>query len=96
MHSGSENVAISKYYNIFYCDDSVDSKFCEIYFKSPGMITYYDNVATGSLIEKRRVHFSNFLGFHILFPSLEEQQKIADCLSSIDKPSPRKPKNSTL
>ncbi|MGD2118955.1 MAG: restriction endonuclease subunit S [Chromatiales bacterium] len=83
-HSGEENVAVSKYYNIFYCDDSVDSRFCEIYFRSPGMIAYYDDVATGSLIEKRRVHFSDFLKFEIRFPSLDEQKKIADCLSSID------------
>jgi type I restriction enzyme S subunit len=85
MHSGTEKVALSKYYNIFYCDNSVDSRFCEIYLKSYGMITHYDNVATGSLVEKRRVHFREFLKFKIRFPSLSEQQKIADCLSSLDE-----------
>ncbi len=84
-HSGSEQVAVSKYYNIFYCDKSVDSRFCEVYFRSPGMIVHYDNVAAGSLIEKRRVHFNEFLKFDIRFPTLEEQQKIADCLSSVDE-----------
>ncbi|MGD9685879.1 MAG: restriction endonuclease subunit S [Desulfobacter sp.] len=84
-YCGTEKVALSKYYNIFYCDDSVDSRFCEIYFKSCGMITHYDNAATGSLIEKRRVHFREFLKFKIRFPSLSEQQKIADCLSSLDE-----------
>ena len=84
-HSGQRSVAVSKYYNIFYCDKSVDSRFCEIYFKSDGMIAFYDNMATGSLIEKRRVHFSDFLHFNIRFPHLKEQQKIADCLSSIDE-----------
>ncbi|MCT8860948.1 restriction endonuclease subunit S [Shewanella xiamenensis] len=83
-HSGSAPVALSKYYNIFYCDKSVDSKFCEIYFKSDLMVNHYDDIATGSLIEKRRVHFSEFLKLNICFPQLEEQQKIADCLSSID------------
>jgi len=83
-HSGSEPVAVSKYYNIFYCDSSVDSRFCEIYFRSPRMIAYYNDVAIGSLIEKRRVHFSDFLGFQLRFPALEEQQKIAACLSSLD------------
>ncbi|MDY6964854.1 MAG: restriction endonuclease subunit S [Halobacteriota archaeon] len=84
-HSGVEKVALSKYYNIFYCDKTVNSRFCEIYFKSCGMITHYDNVATGSLIEKRRVHFSKFLKFNIRFPLLPEQDKIADCLSSLDE-----------
>ncbi|MEA3644024.1 MAG: restriction endonuclease subunit S, partial [Lamprobacter sp.] len=83
-HSGGHNVAVSKYYNVFYCDSSVDPRFCELYFQSPRMIAYYDDVAIGSLVEKRRVHFGDFLKFEIVFPSLEEQQKIAACLSSLD------------
>ncbi|RNI32825.1 restriction endonuclease subunit S [Hanamia caeni] len=83
-HAGNEIVALSKYYNIFHCDYSVDSKFCDIYFRSYGMITHYNDIATGSLIEKRRVHFSNFLKIKIHFPTLGEQQKIASCLSSLD------------
>jgi type I restriction enzyme S subunit len=53
-HCGTNNVAVSKYYNIFSCDNTVDPRFCEIYFKSEGMVAYYDNMAIGSLIEKRR------------------------------------------
>lgn len=83
MHSGSEDVAVSKYYNIFHCDDTVDAKFCEMYFKSTGMITHYNNVATGSLLEKRRVHFSNFLRIEIPFPSLDEQRKIAQVIGEL-------------
>jgi type I restriction enzyme S subunit len=83
-YTGKENVAVSKYYNIFHCDNSVNSRFCELYFKSYGMLAHYDNVATGTLIEKRRVHFSSFLEFKIYFPKLKEQQKIASCLTSLD------------
>ena len=83
-HYGSEKVAVSKYYNIFSCDSTVDSRFCEIYFRSDGMVAFYDNMAIGSLIEKRRVHFAAFLKFNIRFPRLPEQQHIADCLTSLD------------
>jgi type I restriction enzyme, S subunit len=84
-HSGDLNVAVSKYYSIFSCDKTVDSRFCEIYFKSDRMIAFYDNVAAGSLIEKRRVHFNDFLKFSVRFPLLPEQQKIADCLSCLNQ-----------
>jgi type I restriction enzyme S subunit len=83
-HSGTENVAVSKYYNIFSCDGTVDSRFCEIYFRSEGMVAFYDNMAIGSLIEKRRVHFSAFLKFNIRFPRPSEQKAIADCITSLD------------
>ena len=83
-HKGTQKIALSKYYNIFYCDQSVNSDFCEYYFSSHQMISYYNDVATGSLIEKRRVHFTDFLNFNIPFPAPKEQQKIADCLSSLD------------
>lgn len=83
-HSGTEKVAVSRYYNIFSCDETVDSSFCETYFRSERMVAFYDERAIGSLIEKRRVHFSAFLKFNIRFPRLPEQQRIADCLRSLD------------
>jgi type I restriction enzyme S subunit len=83
-HSEQRPVALSKYYNIFNCDRTVDSVFCDIYFRSDVMVALYDRIATGSLIEKRRVHFDRFLRLDILFPSTVEQQKIADCLTSLD------------
>ncbi|PPD18971.1 MAG: hypothetical protein CTY27_00290 [Methylotenera sp.] len=83
-HAGDQKVALSKYYNIFYCNSTVDSRFCEAYFKSEYMVSVYDDIATGSLIEKRRVHFSKFLKLNLKFPELKEQQKIADLLTSTD------------
>jgi type I restriction enzyme S subunit len=84
IHSGHQPVGLSKYYNIFSCDESVDSSFCDIYFRSDVMVALYDKIATGSLIEKRRVHFDRFLKLDIPFPSRAEQQRIAACLSSLD------------
>jgi len=49
------------------------------------MITYYNKVSTGSLVEKQRVHFSDFLEFSLALPTLEERKKIAAILSTQDK-----------
>ncbi len=83
-HSGLHPVALSKYYNIFSCDKSVDAHFCHVYFRSDVMVALYDRIATGSLIEKRRVHFDQFLKLDIRFPKIAEQKHIADCLSALD------------
>ena len=49
------------------------------------MITYYNKVSTGSLIEKQRVHFSDFMEFSLALPSIEERKKIAEILTTQDK-----------
>ncbi len=49
------------------------------------MVAYYDQRAIGSLVEKRRVHFAAFLKFNLRFPRLPEQQRIADCLTTLDE-----------
>ena len=48
------------------------------------MLAFYGDMAAGSLIEKKRVHFSDFLAFTIRFPSHPEQVKIADCISCLN------------
>jgi len=40
-------------------------------------------MATGSLEEKKRVHYSDFINFKKPFPSKVEQQKIADFLAHL-------------
>lgn len=79
------DVSVSKYYNIFYCNEKADCRYMEFFLTSYNMIQYYERMATGSLIEKKRVHYLDFVNFKLLFPSLSEQQKIADFLSGIDK-----------
>lgn len=82
---GHRQILVSKYYNIFYCTSKSDPTFCENYLTSHNMIQFYNQMSSGSLDEKKRVHFLDFLKFRLRFPKLPEQQKIAAFLSAIDE-----------
>lgn len=77
-HKGEQPVAVSGYYDIFTTVNSSDLAFFESFLTCDSMITYYNKMSTGSLIEKQRVHFSDFLEFQLPLPSAQERQKIAD------------------
>lgn len=82
-HSG-KSVAVSGYYDIFSMGSEKSLAFWENYLVSPKMLGYYDSISTGSLVEKKRVHYSQFLKIVKPVPSKEEQEKIAEFLTAID------------
>lgn len=84
-HKGSIPVAVSGYYDIFTTVNDSDLAFMDSFLTCGPMITYYNKVSTGSLIEKQRVHFSQFMEFSLPLPSAEERQKIAEILTMQDK-----------
>ena len=84
-HKGEMPVAVSGYYDIFTTVHESDLSFMEGFLTSDSMITYYNRVSTGSLVEKQRVHFSDFMRFSIPLPPLEERKKIAEILTMQDK-----------
>jgi|25_taG_2_1085351.scaffolds.fasta_scaffold00179_3 type I restriction enzyme S subunit len=84
-YKGKKEIAVSKYYNIFYCLGNSNPAFMEYYLTRYNMIQYYNKMSTGTLEEKKRVHYSDFVNFKKLFPSLPEQQKIASFLTAVDK-----------
>ena len=49
------------------------------------MLQYYFSIATGSLIEKLRVHYSSFVNIVKPIPCNEEQCLIANFLSYFDE-----------
>lgn len=77
-------VSVSGYYDVFSLKNESTLAFWENYLITPKMLQYYYSIATGSLIEKLRVHYSQFTEITKKIPSLPEQQKIADFLSTID------------
>lgn len=84
-HRGEQPVAVSGYYDIFTTLNPDDLVFFESFLISDSMITYYNKVSTGSLIEKKRVHFSDFLQFALPLPSASVRKKIAHILGAQDR-----------
>ena len=84
-HKGNIPVSISGYYDIFTTVHESDLPFMDNFLVSGPMISYYNQVSTGSLIEKQRVHFSNFLEFCLPLPLLKERERIAEILTTQDK-----------
>ena len=84
-HKGSTPVAVSGYYDIFTTVEPDDLSFMDSFLICAPMIHYYNKISTGSLLEKQRVHFSQFLDFSLPLPPLKERKKIADILSTQDK-----------
>lgn len=84
-HKGDMPVAVSGYYDIFTTVFESDLPFMDSFLTCGPMITYYNRVSTGSLVEKQRVHFSQFLEFILPLPSINERTKIAAILTTQDK-----------
>ena len=84
-HKGNIPVAVSGYYDIFTTVHESDLPFMDSFLTCNPMITYYNRVSTGSLVEKQRVHFSQFLEFVLPLPSINERAKIAAILTTQDK-----------
>lgn len=84
-HKGDISVAVSGYYDIFTTVHESDLAFMDSFLTCGPMITYYNKVSTGSLIEKQRVHFSDFMEFSLALPPIEERKRIAEILTTQDK-----------
>lgn len=83
-HKENKAVSVSGYYNIFKIINSSPASFWDHYLKTNRMMYIYNTIATGSLIEKRRVHFSQFIELNLPMPDIKEQEKIASFFSLID------------
>lgn len=80
-----KEVCVSQYYNVFLLNDETTLGFWESYLVTDDMLKFYFSIATGSLMEKLRVHYSNFVNIMKPIPCAEEQRFIADFLSDFDE-----------
>ena len=84
-YKGEKLISVSGYYDIFTTKSKLDLEFMDNFLIFDNMITYYNKVSIGSLIEKQRVHFSNFLNFELPLPPLTERNRIAEILAGQDR-----------
>ena len=76
--------AVSGYYNIFSVNEADTICFWEEYLTSYPMLIHYKLIATGSLIEKQRVHYSQFVNIHRSLPSIEEQKYLSKLFMTLN------------
>ena len=77
--------AVSGYNNIFSVNEPDTICFWEEYLTSYSMLIYYKLIATGSLIEKQRVHYSQFVRIRRCLPSVEEQKHLSKLFETLNK-----------
>ena len=76
--------AVSGYYNVFSVNEEDTIYFWEEYLTSYPMLIHYKLIATGSLIEKQRVHFSQFVKICRHLPSVEEQKNLSKMFKAVN------------
>lgn len=80
-----EPVLVSGYYNVVSASKLVDTDYLSAFLSSEAMSYMYERVALGSLNEKKRVHLSELKKIVVPLPSIKEQLKIGQILSTWDK-----------
>ena len=83
-NKSNKSISVSGYYDIFSINNNCYGYY-DNYFISPVMFKKYKLISTGSLLEKQRVHYSQFKELKIYLPSDKEQKKISDMLELLDK-----------
>ena len=68
------DISVSGYYDVFSIDNDKCSGFWNSYFKTPIAMKIFDNAATGSLIEKRRVKYSTLQQLDFYMPKMLEEK----------------------
>ena len=76
---------ISPAYVVLYPKVKICNYFFRIYFKQDSFIQQIQNSLNNSLRDGKSISYKQASTLSIALPQIEEQQKIADCLSSIDE-----------
>jgi len=75
---------VSPAYTVCVPTDRVDSHFFSYYFKTGHLIREFRRYSQGLVKDTLSLKYEVFSRIHVFFPGLREQQKIAECLGSLD------------
>ena len=81
----NQTVSVSGYYDIFTIDECKYNEFWNAYFKTPRMIYTYNTIATGSLVEKKRVYFKQLKELKMYIPNDMEKNKINEFINLLNE-----------
>ena len=85
FNDNSYQISVSGYYGVFSIDKNLCSNFWYSYLKTNQLLKIYNDIATGSLLEKRRVHYSELKNIILPIPStLIEKNKIGSLFEDIN------------
>lgn len=80
-----EDCMVSPAYVVLAPENMVCSDFFGYLFKLPKYLLLLTSHSQGLTLDRLRLYYKDFAQISLLIPTFLEQQKIADCLSSIDE-----------
>ena len=81
-----ENGIVSPSYKIFAFKPNTTAMYCQYYLKQPELLFEYEQASVqGASIVRRNLEMDKFLQIEITLPSVEEQNRIAKIISSIEQ-----------
>ncbi|MBN2738867.1 MAG: restriction endonuclease subunit S [Spirochaetales bacterium] len=83
-YSGEEGI-ISPAYTIIYLKQKLNMLFFRYYFKRRKFVYHIQQILNLSLRDGKSINYKQASELLIIYPEKTEQQKIADCLSSLDE-----------
>lgn len=79
-----EDCMVSPAYVVLSPENEAHSDFFGYLFKLPKYLQLLTSHSQGLTLDRLRLYYKDFSRIQVLIPSLPEQQKIADCLTSVD------------
>jgi len=81
---GSEAGVVSPVYECFRVKSNCEPRYLGYIFETGMLTNYFDALAIGSIVRRRRTIPSDFIAAPIQLPPLPEQKRIVDLISSVD------------